>query len=410
MGGAETSLLEILSGVRKLVPDWDLWLVLAEEGILGAKARELGVQVKTMPFPPALARLGEGTSLRPTVESFRAAAFTALYAKRLGAVLRHLKPHLIHSNGFKMHVLGGWTCPKKTPLLWHIHDYVSSRRIMSRMLRWSSNGCTAVIANSASVAADLRTVLPGLNSSVVYNAVDLDRYTPNGRTMDLDAACGLSPLCDGTIRVGLVGTFARWKGHKVFLQALSKLPRNAPIRGYIIGGPIYQTNGSQWTRNELEQEVERLGLAGRVGFTGTLLDPAPAMRSLDIVVHASTEPEPFGMVIIEAMATGKALIASRAGGACELFVDGESALSHPPGEADALCKQIMRLTHNQDQRVRLGAAARTQAVKIFGRERLAKELVAMYDHVSGKARLSPKEHQGTEPDRHTMCASLEERR
>lgn len=408
MGGAETSLLEILSGVRALVPDWDLWLLSAEEGILGRKAHALGVQVKTLPFPRAVARLGEGTSLTPSAESFRAITSTAVYARRLAVVLRHLKPDLIHTNGFKMHVLGGWARPAQAPLLWHIHDYVSSRRIMSRMLRWSSGGCTAAIANSASVAADLQTVLPRLKSSVIYNAVDLDRFAPTGRTVDLDSECGLPRVPDGVVRVGLVATFARWKGHKVFLQALAKLPPNAPIRGYIVGGPIYQTSGSQWTRNELEQEVERLGLAGKVGFTGVVEDTAPAMRSLDIIIHASTQPEPFGMVIIEAMASGKALIASGAGGACELFANEESALSHPPGDADTLCRQIMRLADNQEQRVRLGEAGRAKAIKVFGRERLAKELVEMYKCVSETASMSVKEHRTVEPDRSPMCASPEE--
>jgi glycosyltransferase involved in cell wall biosynthesis len=113
------------------------------------------------------------------------------------------------------------------------------------------------------------------------------------------------------------------------------------------------------------------------------------------------------MVIIEAMATGKALIASRAGGACELFANEESGLSHPPGDADTLCRQIMRLADNQEQRVRLGEAGRAQAIKVFGRERLAKELVEMYKCVSETASMSLKEHR-VEPDRSPVCASPEE--
>ncbi len=88
------------------------------------------------------------------------------------------------------------------------------------------------------------------------------------------------------------------------------MPEEAPVRGYIIGAPIYQTSGSQWTLAELQREVERLGLSGKVGFTGFVEDVPAAMRSLDVIVHASTDPEPFGMVIIEGMACGKAVIAS----------------------------------------------------------------------------------------------------
>ena len=71
-----------------------------------------------------------------------------------------------------------------------------------------------------------------------------------------------------------MATFARWKGHRVFLEALALLNPDLPVRGYIIGGPIYQTDGSQWSLAELKQEAERLGLRGKVGFTGFIEDPS----------------------------------------------------------------------------------------------------------------------------------------
>ena len=80
---------------------------------------------------------------------------------------------------------------------------------------------------------------------------------------------------------------------------------------------MYDTAGSQHTMEELQALADGLGLGGRVGFTG-FLPPAPAMRALDVVVHASTRPEPFGLVIAEAMACGRAVITSAAGGAAEL--------------------------------------------------------------------------------------------
>src|SRR6185295_16036858 len=92
-----------------------------------------------------------------------------------------------------------------------------------------------------------------------------------------------------------------------------------PFRAYIIGGPIYQTGGSQYSLEELCQEAERLGLSRRVVFTGFAVDPAAALRALDVIVHASTEPEPFGMVIVEGMACGKPVVASESSGAAELF-------------------------------------------------------------------------------------------
>jgi glycosyltransferase involved in cell wall biosynthesis len=135
---------------------------------------------------------------------------------------------------------------------------------------------------------------------------------------------------------------------------------------------------------ELEQEAERLGLKGRIGFTGFVTDTSAAMRSLDVVIHASTQPEPFGMVIIEAMACETPVIVSAAGGASELFAEGENALSHSPGDAVALAQQIQRLAGDPEVRHRLGRAGRATAERLYTGKRLANELIAVYREIRGE--------------------------
>ena len=385
MGGAETSLVELLASVRKAAPEWELYLVLGQAGVLGDRARQLGATVMVVPFPAALAELGD-SGRRPfaAVWSLCTSLWPAAqYARRLAAAIRTIQPAVIHSNGFKMHVLGSWIRPSKTKLIWHIHDYLSGRPLMSRLLRLCWRRCAAAIANSSSVAQDLRSVLPGLRVVPIYNAIDLERFAPQGTTLDLDAASGLAPAAEGTIRIGLPATFARWKGHEVFLRALSLLPRDLPVRGYVIGGPIYQTTNSQYSKVELQQKANGLGLTDRVGFTGFLDDPAEAMRSLDIIVHASTQAEPFGMVIIEGMACGKAMIVSQAGGASELFINGVDALGHHPGDAARLAEQMERLARDGALRRRLGEAARVATEQRFRGERLANQLLSLYQQVAG---------------------------
>jgi glycosyltransferase involved in cell wall biosynthesis len=394
MGGAETSLLEMLRSMRAGVPDSELWLVLGEDGPLAAKARELGVRISLVPFPNALARTGDTapSTLGACISLATSAASAVPYASRLRAEIRRIAPDVIHTNGLKMHVLGAWAVGKDTPVVWHIHDYVGSRRLMGRLLRRSAGRCAGAIVNSHSVAADLHVLLPSLRKTVIYNAIDLDRFHPSGAQMDLDLVSGLSPAPTSTIRAGLVATFAKWKGHKVFLQALSQLPAGTPVRGYIIGGPIYQTSGSQWTIPELKAEADRLGVTGRVGFTGVLDNPAAAMRSLDIVVHASTQPEPFGMVIVEALGCGKAVIVSKAGGALELIDEGRTALGHTPGDAGSLASAIDRLATDEAFRLQLGTAGRAEAVRRFDGQRLAHELTGLYE-----AAIKKEENRGATP-------------
>jgi glycosyltransferase involved in cell wall biosynthesis len=177
--------------------------------------------------------------------------------------------------------------------------------------------------------------------------------------------------------VGLVATFARWKGHEVFLEAAARVPADRPCRFYVVGGPIYQSAGSQYTPEELKGRAEALGLNGRVGFTGHQSDPVAALRALDVVVHASTRPEPFGRVIVEGMACGRAVIAMRDGGAAELFDHEVSALGCRPGDPDELAGAMTRLVDDPSLRERLGAAGRRAALSRFDRARLADEWLAV---------------------------------
>ena len=129
---------------------------------------------------------------------------------------------------------------------------------------------------------------------------------------------------------------------------------------------------------ELRAEAERLGLGTRVGFTGFVEDPALAIRSLDVVVHASTEPEPFGLVIAEAMACGKAVVVSQTGGAAEIITPGVDALVHAPGDATGLARRIEELADDVALRRRIGDAGRATAERSFTRRRLVGELVSIY--------------------------------
>ncbi len=383
LGGAETSLRELLASVRAAEPSWELWLALGEDGPLAGIARDLGVRVLVIPFPSALARLGDSGRGPAWLGLLRSAGATGVYTRGLARWLQSVQPDIIHTNGLKMHLLGAWARPRRSSLIWHIHDYVSQRRLMRRLLYPFRKSCNAAIVNSHSVAQDLDRVLPGLHITPIYNAVDLQRFSPQGHHLDLDVKAALPPAEPGTVRVGLIATFARWKGHKVFLEALARLPAEPPVRGYIIGGPIYQTDGSQWSMTELREEAARLGLSGQVGFTGFLEDTPAAIRCLDMVVHASTQPEPFGMVIVEAMGCGKPVIASRSGGAAELISEGANALAHAPGDAGDLANRIERLAADATLRSRLGAAARLEAEHKYHGRGLAERLLAVYAAVQG---------------------------
>jgi glycosyltransferase involved in cell wall biosynthesis len=179
--------------------------------------------------------------------------------------------------------------------------------------------------------------------------------------------------------VGLIATYARWKGQDLFLEAIARLaPCHVPVRFYLIGGPIYGTQGSQFSVDELRERLRELGLTDRVGLVGFRADPAPAFQALDVVVHASTRPEPFGLTIIEAMACGRAVIVAGAGGAAELFRHDQDALGFPPGDATALAEVMHRLIQDPALRDRLGVQARRTVVQRYNSGDLGPKILEAY--------------------------------
>lgn len=395
MGGAEVALLDVLASIREASPEWTLELIISGEGPVATRATALGVVTTVLPFPDSLSRLGDASLAGPNKNGsdrlllLRQLAFAnpgiAGYVSKLRRLLRQHKPDIIHSNGFKMHLLGAMARPRGVPLVWHVHDYVQSRAFMARLLKVFRKRCSLAIVNSNSVGRDLKAVCgDAFPIQTVYNGVDTKVFSASGDRLDLDSLSGLPPADPGTIKVGLLGTLARWKGHETFLTALSLMTAEIPVRGYVIGDALYQTEGSQTSLAELKEIAQRLGISSRVGFTGFVPEPASAMRALDIVVHASAQPEPFGLVIVEAMACGRAVIASESGGAAELIDVGVNALGHTPGDAAQLADCIAQLATDPALRARLGAAGRVTAEHRFNRTRLARELIPIYEKLTGQ--------------------------
>lgn len=395
LGGSEVALVSMIKGLREVRPDWQCQVVLPGNGPLRERVEAAGAQCVVVPMPAALARVGESAAIRgrwgagATIAlglRLGASAFALpAYEARLARTLSSFQPDIIHTNGFKAHVLGVRLRLPHRVVVWHLHEYVSRRRLTRWLLRRYAGRCEAIVANSASVAADIASIFataPPVH--VVRNAVDLKVFTPEGPRLDLDALAGLPAAPADVMRVGLVATFGRWKGQEVFLDALQRVAASQSIRGYIIGGPLYDTSGSQYSKRELTAMIDARNLRSRVGLTG-FLESAPAMRSLDVVVHASSEPEPFGLVIAEAMACGRSVITTAHGGAAELIEAGRDALVAPVGDARALATAIDRLAADPALRESIGRRAHAAAMTRFAPDRMALTLARIFETVGKSA-------------------------
>jgi glycosyltransferase involved in cell wall biosynthesis len=385
IGGAERALLDVMASVREAAPEVQPCLIVPAPGTLAEASVTLGFETRVVPQPEAIAAMGDSAlaggglaaALRFTGKSVTAAIALRRYVRELGHLVRSLLPDLVHTNGNKLHLVSRLLEVRK-PVVWHLHDYPGLRPVLAHGLRWAARRTSAAIAVSRSVGEDARRAFPDLPITVVHNAVDSRRFAPGaGDGPLLDRLAGLAP--GPFVRVGLVATYARWKGHELFLEAAAQAARLRPdLRFFIVGGPIYRTAGSQVNEADLRERARSLGIADRVGFVGFQIDLTPIYRALDICVHASTQPEPFGLAIVEAMACGRAVIVSREGGAAEVFADEEDAVAFEPRDPASLAGAIVALAGDPERRRRLGEQARLRVVARFSRERLGREVLAVY--------------------------------
>ncbi|MDE2515829.1 MAG: glycosyltransferase family 4 protein [Rhodospirillales bacterium] len=183
-------------------------------------------------------------------------------------------------------------------------------------------------------------------------------------------------LPDGVHTVALPGRLAGWKGQAVLLEALAKLDR-ADVVGLLIGaGPDGRA------QKRLSRKAEALGLAGRVRIVGHVEDMPAALMLSDVVVHASTKPEAFGRVVIEAQAMGRPVIAADLGGPVETVAHGETGWRVPPGDADALAEAIAQaLALDEADRAALGARARAAVLAGFTTRAMQEATLDVYEAV-----------------------------
>ena len=172
----------------------------------------------------------------------------------------------------------------------------------------------------------------------------------------------------------MVGRLAPWKGQDLFLRAFSRALRCIDADARIIGSAMF---GEHQYERGLAGQVGALGLHDRVEFRGFRSDVAAELREIDVLVHASTIPEPFGQVVLEGMAAGLPVIAANAGGPAELISHRLDGLLYPPGDEDALAAAIVAVGRDARQRRQLGVAA-WQRARCFTPQRAANAVEAVY--------------------------------
>lgn len=352
LSGGEIALLRLLPHLE----DAELHVVLAEDGPLVGHLHRAGVSVQVL-------GLGEASRALPrNAVGFRglpprAVWVSAIHVVRLTRLLRRQRPDVVHANSLKSGLYGGLAARAAgIPLVWHLHDRLEPDylpRTAVRLVRFAiSRLATRVIANSETTA---RTLPAGTAVTVVPSALP-DVIPPARRQREREF-----------LVFGIVGRLTPWKGQHVFLEAFARAFASVDHEAVLVGAALF---GEQEYERDLHALAVRLGIAERVSFRGLREDVWGELADIDVLVHASVIPEPFGQVVQEGMAMGLPVIAADAGGPAEFVRDGVTGLLVRRDDPAALAFAMQRLAGDVELRRRLGRSARESCA------RFAPQLVA----------------------------------
>ena len=352
-GGAETVVLQLLGGLDRRAVDPSI-VALAE----GA-------------FRDEVTRGGWKVVDAGTVGRMRNIARSVRVIARLAARIREHRIDVVHSHGTYAHVIGGLAARwAGVPAIHHVHDLYADTRSTDAVLQHFALRvpAAAIVAVSHSARARL------LASGAPWNRV---KVVHNGVTLEQTARA--FPPVTGRPAVVWCGRLQRWKGAHVFLDAARVVRESHPhARFWIVGGTLFDKEPEY--ASELKERAERLGLGDAVTFTGHVADARPYLASADVVVHCSIDPEPFGLVIAEALAEGKPIVAFDEGGPAEMIESGRSGRLVAPGNVDALAAATSDLLARPELRERIAEGALARA-RHFGLDAMLRRMHFIYDEV-----------------------------
>ncbi len=266
------------------------------------------------------------------------------------------------------------------PFVTTFHGTYSAGNFLKRRYNSVMTRGDRVIAISSFIAEHVRRHygVPENKIRIIHRGVDLARF--DAEKVSAERVVTLSTdwrLEDGLPIVMLPGRLTRWKGQAVFIEAIAGLERQ-DIRCLIVGGD----QGRNDYRRELESLVESHDLGAVVRIVDHCDDMAAAYMLADVVVSASTDPEAFGRIVVEAQALGRPVIASDHGGARETIIDGKTGWRVPPGDADALAKALhAALGLTEAQRAAMAAAAIAKVRENFSKQSMCARTLAVYNEV-----------------------------
>jgi glycosyltransferase involved in cell wall biosynthesis len=332
-GGSEHALVRML---RQLADDgWECHVAVPATARLAREYAEAGATLHVVPMR-RLTTTGGGARW------MLYALMWPVSVLRLTMLARRHRVDVVHSNS--LHSWYGWAVALlvRRPHVWHAREIVFQSPAALRVERWlARHFARVVVAVSGAVAEQLEPT----NVLVITDEADSTRFGPEhaGRFRSHIGVSDTTPL------VGSVARIDTWKGFEVLLDAFPIVRARRPQAELVVaGGPVA---GKEAYAVELGQRAQAME---GVHWLGPRRDVGELMADLDVFVQVSTEPEPFGLVVVEALASGVPVVAGAEGGPLEILGPGAAETGGPsgrlvlPGDSRVLADAVLALLPEQE--------------------------------------------------------------
>jgi len=329
------------------------------EGELWRRARAGGIVCHPLPIRNAL--------------DFAAAA-------KLRAILRRERYDVVHFHTARAHALAPWPRGRaRAAIVTRRMDYAPNRLFARWLFGSAVDGVAAISGGVADALA--RAGVPRERIVVIPSGVDCAHFRPP-QAAERAAARAALGLEGADCAIGAIGALEPRKGHRFLLEAIARMRRGdtaaaQSAAAHLAPRPVAIIAGDGSLRRALADDIRRLGLEGAVRMLGQVEDARPILWALDAVAMPSLM-EGLGVAMLEAMACGLAVVASRVGGIVDAIDDDRDGMLVEPANGAALARALAHLCADSRARLALGAAARAIALERFSIETMALRTVELY--------------------------------
>ncbi|TKB74944.1 MAG: glycosyltransferase family 4 protein [Nitrospira sp.] len=357
IGGAERDLIALLKTLDRR--KWELHVVCPGTGPFREQLHAISITTHALNLPPwrkVRSLLQRGSAVR-----------------RLSALVGQIDPAMIHVNDIwwmphTVRAVAGCVA-KSVPVVAHVRQEIEPTKVG----RYELDLAETVIAISRQIEQSL--IAGGVSASKVrtlYSGIDL---TKKQLSLDDLAIRRMIGLPKGGVLLGTVANLFPRKGYEVMLRALPAILRAVPLVHYVIVGSDDHDYADQ-----LKRLADELKIADRVHIVGFQDPVQPFLAALDLYVHPALM-EGFGIAVVEAMAMGKAVVATTTGGLPEVVAQGETGLLVPPGDVESLAATVVSLLEDPIRREQMGLRGKMRAQERFSLDASVMQMEQLYGEV-----------------------------